>query len=91
VCGISIETLTSKKRSQPLSTIRQIAEYFCSTKIRNVTLSEIAAKFGGQNHTSVRTAVNRISGIMTNTGDEDIKKTEFIKRTVTEIESRLKA
>ncbi len=89
VCGISIEDLTGKKRSQPLSTIRQIAEYFCSVKIRNVTLSDIAAKFGGQNHTSVRTAVNKISGILTEGAEEDAKKTEYIKRTVGDIENRL--
>ncbi|MCD8214495.1 MAG: chromosomal replication initiator protein DnaA [Clostridiales bacterium] len=62
--GINIEDLTGKKRTKPLSTYRQIAEYLCRKYVKNITLSEIAANFGGQNHTSVRTAVDKIQGIL---------------------------
>lgn len=58
--GITVDDLISKKRTKPLSTYRQIAEYLCRKYVRNVTLTEIAANFGGQNHTSVRTAVDKI-------------------------------
>ncbi len=58
--GISVDDLISKKRTKPLSTYRQIAEYLCRKYVRNITLTEIAANFGGQNHTSVRTAVDKI-------------------------------
>ncbi|MCD8238060.1 MAG: chromosomal replication initiator protein DnaA [Clostridiales bacterium] len=58
--GITVDDLVSKKRTKPLSTYRQIAEYLCRKYVRNVTLTEIAANFGGQNHTSVRTAVDKI-------------------------------
>lgn len=62
--GINIEDLTGKKRTKPLSTYRQIAEYLCRKYVKNITLSEIAVNFGGQNHTSVRTAVDKIQGIL---------------------------
>ncbi|MCD7777827.1 MAG: chromosomal replication initiator protein DnaA, partial [Clostridiales bacterium] len=74
VCGVTVEDLISKKRTKPLSTYRQIAEYLCRKYVKNVTLSEIAANFGGQNHTSVRTAVDKIQGILLNGSDPSAKK-----------------
>ncbi len=79
--GIKHEDLISKKRSKPLSTYRQIAEYLCRKHVKNTTLTEIAAKFGGQNHTSVRTAVEKIQSLMNENND--------VYKMVAEIEAKL--
>ncbi len=79
--GIRHEDLISKKRSKPLSTYRQIAEYLCRKHVKNTTLTEIASKFGGQNHTSVRTAVEKIQSLMNENSD--------IFKMVSEIEAKL--
>ena len=79
--GIKHEDLISKKRSKPLSTYRQIAEYLCRKHVKNTTLTEIAAKFGGQNHTSVRTAVEKIQSLMNENND--------VYKMVVEIEAKL--
>lgn len=71
--GIQRDDLISKKRNKPLSTYRQIAEYLCRKYLKSTTLTEIAQNFGGQNHTSVRTAVDKIQTALSN-NEKDICK-----------------
>lgn len=79
--GITLADLISKKRTKPLSTYRQIAEYLCRKYVRNITLTEIAANFGGQNHTSIRTAVDKIQG--------QLKDDKTVASLVESVESKL--
>ncbi len=74
VCGISIDELTGKKRTKPLSTYRQIAEYLCRKYVKHITLVEIAKQFGGQNHTSVKTAVEKIHKILEENSNKEISE-----------------
>jgi len=60
--NISVETLCSRTRKQPISYIRQLIIYL-SNKYTNESIVQIGLKLGGRNHATVIHAINNIRSL----------------------------
>ena len=68
---IKVSDIKSKKRTQKISTTRQIAMYLCREHTKS-SLPEIGKQFGGKDHTTVLFSHKKISGIIKE--NNDLKK-----------------
>lgn len=78
--NISVEDLTSKKRTKNIAFPRQVAMYI-SRNLLDLSLPAIGDEFGGRDHTTVMHAVNKIS--------DDMQKSEEVKIKIEKIISDL--
>jgi chromosomal replication initiator protein len=78
--GIPVPDLKSKARNKEMTKARHIAMYL-SSKIGELTLSDIGEFFGGRDHTTVMHAIKKIS--------EDIVKDSNLAQEVCNIETRI--
>jgi len=60
--GITLDDMTSKRRSRNIARPRQVAMYFCKTLTKR-SLPDIGRRFGGRDHTTVMHAVKRITSL----------------------------
>ncbi len=78
---LTIDDLTSKKRSQNIVYPRQIAMYLCR-KILDMPLLKIGGKFGGRDHSTVIHACEKIA--------EEIESNEELRKELAALEKRIK-
>jgi len=77
---IKVSDIKSKKRTQKISTTRQIAMYLCREHTKS-SLPEIGKQFGGKDHTTVLFSHKKISGIIKENNDLR-KSVETILKTI---------
>jgi len=68
--GITVARLTSTSREQKIALPRQVAMYLCR-ELAKETLQSIAEKFNKKDHTTVISAIDRVTELMTE--DESIR------------------
>lgn len=76
--GVDPEDIYSSKRSQPLSTARQVAMY-CVREITDMPYNDIGTEFGGRDHTTVIYAVQKVEARMTAFSDFKHSVEDLIK------------
>ncbi|HEV3407740.1 MAG TPA: chromosomal replication initiator protein DnaA [Gaiellaceae bacterium] len=79
--GISLEELTSDRRSQAIVYPRQVAMYLCR-ELTDSSLPKIGKKFGGRDHTTVIHATSKIAKL--------IKEDRSVYNLVQELTARIK-
>jgi chromosomal replication initiator protein len=79
--GISLEELTSDRRSQAIVYPRQVAMYLCR-ELTDSSLPKIGKKFGGRDHTTVIHATSKIAKL--------IKEDRSVYNLVQELTARVK-
>ncbi len=80
--GYTVEELTGRSRTRPLTTARHVGMYLFR-ELTDLSFPNIAKEFGGRDHTTVIHAVDRIKGQM--------KERRQVFQQVTELIQRLKA
>jgi chromosomal replication initiator protein len=60
--SITLDDMTSKRRSRNVARPRQVAMYLCK-KLTKRSLPDIGRRFGGRDHTTVMHAVKRIESL----------------------------
>jgi chromosomal replication initiator protein len=61
--GVTIEALLSQRRTASLALARQVAMYICR-ELTGLSLSQIGARFGGRDHTTVLHACQKIEMLL---------------------------
>jgi chromosomal replication initiator protein len=61
---IKLAQLTGRDRHQEVALPRQVAMYLCRERL-GTSFPQIGAKFGGKDHTTVISAVNKIKRLLT--------------------------
>lgn len=61
--GIPIPDLRSQARTADIVRGRQVAMYLCRQLVSNISLSEIGARFGGRDHTTVLHSLEKIQSL----------------------------
>lgn len=79
--NISYEDITSSKRSQEIATARQIAMYLCRKYLDRYSLQKIGSSFGGKDHSTVLSGIQKIEKLM--------KEDTSMKITIETIEKKL--
>ena len=79
--GISVDDLKSKKRNNTIVKPRHIAMYLCRMET-DENLAKIGLEFGGRDHSTVSTALDKMK--------EDLKTDENLKKKLKEIKDKLK-
>ena len=78
--NITVEDLKSKRRTNAVVLPRHIAMYLCREET-NENLSKIGLEFGGRDHSTVTTAIDKIK--------EDLKNDDNLNNMLTEIKKKL--
>jgi chromosomal replication initiator protein len=78
--GVSIEGLTSKRRTKDLTVPRQVAMYLMRDLL-DLSLVEIGRHFGGRDHSTVIHAVNKV--------EEDLRQDDAFRARVELLRDRL--
>ena len=79
--GISVNDITSSKRSNEIATARQISMYLCREYLDRISLQQIGDAVGGKDHTTVLSGIKKI---------KNLKETDSsVKNTIEDIEKKL--
>ncbi|MFH1679539.1 MAG: helix-turn-helix domain-containing protein, partial [Candidatus Eisenbacteria bacterium] len=68
--SVTVEALLSQKRTASLALARQVAMYICR-ELTGLSLSQIGARFGGRDHTTVIHACHKIDNLLN--ADDDFR------------------
>ncbi|MDO4740306.1 MAG: chromosomal replication initiator protein DnaA [Eubacteriales bacterium] len=80
-CGVTIEDMTSSRRSREISEPRQIAMYLCRELVK-LSTTRIGAAFGKRDHTTVMHACEKVS--------KDAAKSPEVRKTIETLKQKIK-
>ncbi|MEM9069169.1 MAG: chromosomal replication initiator protein DnaA [Myxococcota bacterium] len=77
--GLKLMDLKSKRRHRAVSYPRQVAMYLCRQRL-GTSYPELGERFGGKDHTTVISAVRKITGLLEHDDEQTVGAVEAIGR-----------
>ncbi len=77
--GLKLTELKSKRRHRAVSYPRQVAMYLCRQRL-GTSYPELGGRFGGKDHTTVISAVRKITGLLESDDEKTVSVVQAIDR-----------